>query len=104
MAKEPSYCRHKPPNQAYIRLKGRSLKSIERYNRLKAEWLLNPHLVKLKPKASTGPFMADLCLAYLDHAEVYYSKSNEAEQLGYVCAPVDALYATLPVSEFGISE
>ena len=112
MAKEPGYCRHKPTNQAYIRLDGKpyylgeygSELSKERYNRLKAEWLSNRHSKKFQPKSSTGPTVSDICYAYLDHAEVYYSASKEYKHMELACGPMSALYATLPAKDFGIPE
>jgi integrase len=112
MAKEPGYCRHKPTNQAYIRLDGKpyylgeygSELSKERYNRLKAEWLSNRHSKKFQPKSSTGPTVSDICHAYLDHAEVYYSASKEYKNLELACGPLSELYATLPAKDFGIPE
>ncbi len=113
MAREPGYCLHKATGQAYVRLGGQviylgeygSEKSKERYARLKAEWLLNPHSVKVgSKKRSAGPTMADLCLAYLDFAEDYYKASSEGVQMALACKPVDALYSTLPANEFGINQ
>ena len=54
MAREPGYCLHKPTGQAYVRFDGKpfylgefgSEVSKERYNRLKAEWLVNRHSAK----------------------------------------------------------
>jgi len=75
MAREPGYCRHKATNQAYVNLGGQvfylgdygSEKSRERYNALKSEWLLNRHSFEAKRFVKTGPTMADLRLAFLDH-------------------------------------
>jgi integrase len=112
MAKEPGYCFHKPTGQAYVRLGGKpyylgeygSDKSKERYNRLKAEWLVNRHAPVFKPKANSGPTIADICLAYLDFAERYYSVSNEYKNMKLACGPLSALYATLPAGEFGVMQ
>ncbi len=111
MAREPGYCRHKATNQAYVRLNGRviylgeygSEKSKERYNRLKAEWLVNRRSKMFLPRAQKnfGPTVADVCLAFLDHAEKYYSQSNEAKQFELTVKPLSELYATLPASNFG---
>jgi integrase len=110
MAREPGYCLHKPTGQAYVRFDGKpfylgefgSEVSKERYNRLKAEWLVNRHSAKFKPKASAGPTVSDVCNAYLDHAEAYYSASNEYRNLKLACGPLSELFATMPASEFGI--
>lgn len=108
MQREPGYCRHKATNQAYVNLGGQvfylgeygSEKSKERYNRLKSDWLLNPHAVKKKVKASSKPVMSDLCLKYLEWAEKYY-RSAESKHMEYACRPIEALFATLLCDDFG---
>lgn len=110
MAKEPGYCHHKPTNQAYVRLDRKpyylgeygSEESKERYNRLKAEWLLNRHVGPFLPKSQSGPVVAEVCLAYLDHAESYYANSSEYVNLKLAIGPLNELYARLPASEFGV--
>ena len=110
MAKEPGYCLHKATGQAYVRFDGKPYylgeygtdKSKERYNRLKAEWLVNRHAAKFQPKASSGPKISDICNAYLDHAEKYYAGSSEFVNLELACRPLSELFATMPVNEFGI--
>ena len=70
MAREPGYCHHKPTGQAYVNLGGKVVylgkfgtdASREAYNRVKAEWLVNRNAADYCPK-STGPTMADVCLA-----------------------------------------
>jgi hypothetical protein len=77
MAREPGYCRHKPTGQAYVKLGGKVVylgkhgtdESKVQYNKVKADWLVNRHSAKYSPQA-TGPTIADICLAFLDHAEV----------------------------------
>jgi integrase len=108
MAREPGYCHHKPTGQAYVRFNGKTVylgpygspESKERYDRLKAEWLLNRHTAAFNP-CSTGPTMADVALAYLAHAETYYALSTEYVNLKLAIRPVSKLYATLPAKEFG---
>jgi hypothetical protein len=76
---------HKPTGQAYVNLGGKVVylgkygtdESKSLYNQVKAEWLVNRHSEKYSPQA-TGPTIADICLAFLDHAEVYYATSDEA--------------------------
>lgn len=110
MAKEPGYCLHKSTGQAYVRFAGKlhylgsygTEESKEKYNRLKAEWLLNRHAGAFLPVASTGPTMAEVCLAYLEFAESYYAGSTEYVNLELACRPVDALYSNLKASEFDI--
>ena len=112
MAREPGYCRHKPTGQAYVNLGGNiiylgvfgSQESKERYNRLKAEWLVNRHSPKFRPKASTGPFVADVCFAFLEHAEVYYANSSELTLFERAVQPLSDLYAKTPALNFGTTE
>lgn len=112
MAREPGYCFHKPTNQAYVRLGGQvfylgaygSDKSRERYNALKSEWLLNRHTFEAKKVKSGGPCMADLCLAYLDHAAEYYKTGNEYDSLKSAIKPVSELYATTATKDFSPTE
>ena len=107
--KEPGYCLHKPTGQAYVNLGGRVIylgtydtdDSKERYNRLKAEWLVNRHSGKFQAKVSAGPFVSDICYAFLEHAERYYSESNECAQFELAIQPLSELYGTLPAKEFG---
>jgi integrase len=109
MAREPGYCLHKPTGQAYVRFNGKlhylgpygSDESKERYNRLKAEWLVNRQAEKFQ---STGPTVADVCLAFLAHAETYYATSDEAYQYKLAIRPLSDLYATLPAKSFGVVE
>ncbi len=112
MKKEPGYCRYKGTNQAFVRLNGQmiylgeynSAESRERYARIKAEWLLNPQAEKFKPKSKkSGPTMADVCLAYLDHAEKYYQVSTEYVNLKLAIGPISELYSTLKAEEFSIA-
>jgi integrase len=110
MAREPGYCLHKPTGQAYVNLGGKVIylgphdtdESRERYNRVKAEWLVNRHSEKFQPKHSNGPTMASLGDAYLDHAEVYYAGSTEYANLKLALLPVSEMFATLASKDFGI--
>ena len=96
MAREPGYCKHKATGQAYVNFRGKviylgshgSEESKERYNRLKAEWLVNRHSEQFQPTVSAGPFIADICLAFLEHAERYYSQSNECAQFELAVQPL----------------
>lgn len=109
MAKrEPGYCLHKPTGQAYVNLGGKvhylgeynSDLSIERYNRLKTEWITNRHL----PKTKSGPAkttVADVCNAFLDHSESYYGKSEQVN-FELACRPLSELYSTVEAEAFGV--
>ena len=112
MAREPGYCLHKPTGKAYVKLGSKvhylgvygSDESREKYNRLKAEWLLNRHAVNLlqTSKLCSGPTMAELVLSFLEHAETYYTIADVYADLERACRPVDELYSTLPTKDFGV--
>ena len=110
MAREPGYCLHKPTGQAYVNLGGKVIylgeygtdESRERYNRVKAEWLVNRHSEKFQPKHSNGPTMASLGDAHLDRAAVYYAGSTEYANLKLALLPVSELFALMPAKDFGI--
>lgn len=108
MAREPGYCLHKPTGQAYVNLGGKVVylglhgtdESKRKYETVKAEWLVNRHSAEFSPN-STGPTMADICLAYLDHAKKYYPTGNEYLNHEAAVRPISRLYATLPAIQFG---
>jgi integrase len=108
MPREPGYCHHKPSNQAYVRLGGKVFylgvygteKSRQDYARLKAEWLTSKNAAKFVADAR-GITIAAVCLGYLDHAEVYYGKGTEFDNLKLAVKPLSELYATLRAAEFG---
>ena len=110
MAREPGYCLHRPTGQAYVNLGGKVIylgehgtdESRERYNRVKAEWLVNRHSEKFQPKHSNGPTMASLGDAHLDRAAVYYAGSTEYANLKLALLPVSELFALMPAKDFGI--
>ncbi len=110
MAKrEPGYCLHKPTGQAYVNLGGKvhylgeynSDLSIERYNRLKTEWIANRHLPKGKTTSSNRTTVSDLCNAFLDHSETYYGKSEQTN-FELACRPLSDLYSTLKADDFEV--
>lgn len=111
MSREPGYCLHKPSGQAYVRLGGKafylgqhgSQESRDKYAALKAEWLVNRNAAKFTGDES-GPTMAGIALAYLDHAEAYYGPGTELENLKLALRPISSLYAKLPASKFGVVE
>lgn len=112
--REPGYCHHKPSGQAYIRLDGKPIylgpygteESREKYNRVKAEWLVNRQATAVKhSKEARGATVAELCLAYLDYAAEYYGESStEYANLKLAVRPLSELYATTPAAEFGVLE
>jgi integrase len=108
MVREPGYRLHKSTGQAYVNLGGKmfylgshgSQESLDRYARLKSEWLLNrqlPSLQSNRPKVT----MAEMCLSYLEYALGYYGAGTEYCNLKLAVRPISELYATLPVTEFG---
>lgn len=111
MAREPGYCLHKPTGQAYVNLGGKVVylgphgteESKRKYETVKAEWLVNRHSAKYSPN-STGPTMAEVCLAYLDHAKAYYPKGNEYDNFEMAVLPISELYSMLPAGRFGPTE
>lgn len=110
MAKEPGYCFHKATGQAYVRFDGKlhylgvygTAESKERYNRLKAEWLVNRHVGAFAPVEQSGPTMAEVAEVYLEHAKTYYAGSNEHSNLELACRPVAELYGSLKAKDFGV--
>lgn len=65
--------------------------------------MVNRHSAKYAPQA-TGPTVADVCLAFLDHAEDYYTTSSEYENFRLAVVPLSQLYAKLPARDFGVAE
>lgn len=77
--------------------------SKEKYERLKAEWLVNRHAGRFAADPS-GPTVAQVCLAYLDHAKAYYHNGTECVSIRLALQPLSELYATLPAARFGVLE
>ncbi|MGN6547673.1 MAG: tyrosine-type recombinase/integrase [Aureliella sp.] len=100
MAREPGYRLHKPTGLAYVCLSGRMIylgkhgtpESKEKYEQLKAEWLLNRNAVKFRGGNKT---LAQVALAYLDHAEEYYAEGSEYAQMRLAIQPISELYPML---------
>ncbi len=97
--REPGYCLHKPSGQAYVNLGGKviylgeydSPESHKAYNKIKSEWLVNRHSSKFRRTGLVT--MAELFLAYLDHAEPYYgTDSTELANLKLAIKSVSSLY------------
>lgn len=105
--REPTYRLHKTSGRAYVYLNGKAVylgqygteESKRAYDRVKAEWLSNR-----STKASRkGMLLSDVCLAFLEHAEGYYSDS-EYRNLKIAINPVSILYAEIPAADFGVFE
>lgn len=104
----PKYRLHKPTGQGVTTVRGKDYyfgkfeeeTSERKYHRLIAEYLISDHSPTFGVKA-TEYTMAGLAMAYLSHAKNRYSTGNEFANIKLALGPVDALYADLPVNEFG---
>lgn len=115
----PAYLLHKATGQARVRINGRDFylgpfgsgDSRRKYGELVAQFssgkLIDPFAL---PSATTiendsCPSVAELCVAFLDHAERYYVKegkpTDELKCFKSAMAPVIALYGRLPIKQFG---
>jgi integrase len=108
----PTYCRHQPTGQAYVRLGGRMLylgpwdspESKAKYDRLMAEWLAHGRRLP----TSGGPAdltVAEVIAAYLPHVESYYVKAgrptSEQASIKSALKPVRQLYGHATTTNFG---
>jgi len=108
MKKLPTYRCHKASGQAITCIFGRtyylgkfdSPESKKEFARLVAESITNPTFGVEKSSAS----VAEGVLAYLKYANEYYRAGKEFVGMKDACKPLTELYATLPLSEFGIPQ
>lgn len=108
----PSYRLHKPTGQAVVSLNGRdhylgrydSPESRQRYAKLLTEWESSGRAPTFgEPVACLT--MAQVALAYLDHAKTYYgAESTEYDNLKRAVKPVSDLYSMHPARHFGPAE
>jgi integrase len=109
----PKYCRHKPTNQAYVRLGADfvylggydSPHSRAAYNRVIAEWLAAGR-VRSRPQDPRGLSVNEVVLAYWRHAETYYAAADgtpgrEMENIKLAVRPLKELYGLHPAPAFG---
>ena len=120
----PSYLLHTPTGQARCRIDGRdhylgdygSDQSRVRYGQLIAKLaggqLVDP-IARSKSGSTTtptteadpGPFVGELCLTFLRHAETHYVKNgvqtSEVHILRSVIKPLRELYGMIPAKDFG---
>ncbi len=104
----PKYSLHTPTGQAYVRIGGKfhylgehdSEDSRKRYDEVVGKLLkgtLNPSHVKVT--------VAQLCIAYVQHARTYYRKNgretSEVAAIQGSLRPLVKLYGKCRVSEFG---
>ena len=122
--KLPSYLLHKPTGQARVRIDGRdhylgeygSDQSRIRYGNLIASLAggipFDPVAKRRAPpvaadhvEADPGPFVCELCLTFLCHAETHYVKNgvqtSEVHILRSVIKPLRELYGMIPAKDFG---
>jgi integrase len=106
----PKYGHHKPSGKAVVRIGGKTIylgtygtqKSRDRYDAAVAEWLANQRKAPSAPMETT---VAELILAHMKWAKVYYRKNGKpTSQVCLLKATLRVLrrfYGHLPVSEFG---
>jgi integrase len=115
-ARIPKYRLHKPTGLAVVRLNGRDIylgkhgsdQSHQRYEQVIAEWLANQRqlAVRREQRESTNWIsVAELVLAYLEHAEAYYTKNGtptgEYNNIRDSVRQLSKLYGRTLVVDFG---
>lgn len=113
----PPYCLHSQSGRAYVRLSGKQImlgehgspESRQLYHRVVAEWEANGRRLTAQEPRSRDYRIAELCAAYQDHCKVYYRRKDktptmEATMVQSAIKRLEALYADLPVSEFGVRQ
>jgi hypothetical protein len=109
MARLSSYRLHKASGQGCTTIRGivyyfgpfKLESSKAKFQKLLAEYLST----NLSPAFGTNPrdlTMAELTLAYLAHAETYYTVKSTYDNLERTCKPVEVIYADLPAKDFGV--
>ena len=109
----PSYRLHRPSGRAVVTLNGKdvylgafdSAESKAEYRRVTGEWLAR-HQAPADALVGDGLSLAEVMLAYLTFATTYYrdsdgSPSREIENIKAALRPLEELYATTLVREFG---
>lgn len=106
----PSYRLHKPSGQAVATIAGRDVylgkhgtpESRAEYDRRIAEWLLGGRRAAEQSEDAT---ICELILAYVKHAEAYYTKrgkvTSEYQNILYAVRPLRELYGHTPAKDFG---
>ena len=112
----PAYRLHKSSGQARVIINGEHIylgkfnspESQQNYDRLIAEWMSKGRpkdSVKVVAKASTGPTVNELILAFWQYAVEHYVKNgeptSEIRSFRSALRPVRQLYGTEPVTRFG---
>jgi integrase len=107
----PKYSLHKPSGQAFVRIQGKfiylgkydSQASREAYGRLIAETAVSP--LCSVPKSMAKITIVELCSAYWDYAQGYYTKNGVASgwlnHIRLVLRMVKELYGSTNAADFG---
>lgn len=108
--KTPAYMLHKGTGQSRVQLNGqdfylgawRSPESIEKYDRLIAEWLANG---RRPPRRNNGVIcIAEVIVRYMDYAQTRYprrGKNWEGYAFEYASQPLLKCYGRLAAADFG---
>jgi integrase len=108
MKRLPSYRLHKASNQAITWIAGRtyylgefgSKDSKDKFDRLVAEYLVDPSFGVEKSRQS----IAEGVVAYLKHAQTYYSGGSEYASMRDACKPLVETFAGVHIADFGIPQ
>lgn len=109
----PSYRLHRPSGRAVVTLNGKDIylgafntpESNAEYQRVIGEWLAQP-LAAAGGVRDGGPSVAEIMVAYLEHAKNYYRDADGNCTSGYDAVrysllSLEAVYARTPAAEFG---
>ena len=106
----PAPSHHKASGQAVVRLNGHdfylgpygSAKAKAEYDQLIADWLAHGRQL---PNRNTGLSVAELIVAFVNHAEAYYTKEGQpTSEFGVICQAMKWLRRSssrTPVDQFG---
>ncbi len=109
----PDYRKHRGSGQAVVTIAGRdhylgphgTQVSKNEYDRLIGEWLQNGRQLPGSPESDSTITVAEMVLAYLNHAEAYYRKNgqptSEVVDVKLSMRPLLELYSRHLVSDFG---
>ena len=110
----PKYCFHAPTGQAYVRIRGRTIylgkhgtaASREAYGKAIAEFSASRSKAAIANRVSaTDLTIVELCSAYLDFAEGYYTKNGQPSHwlvhIRLMITRLCGLYGREPAATFG---